>query len=41
MANEFLRYKIRVNAIAPSAIKTDMLKKMDKISKDKLLKDKE
>ena len=39
MANEFERYNIRVNAIAPSAINTDMLKKMDKNSKLKLLKD--
>ena len=39
MANEFKRYNIRVNAIAPSAINTDMLKKMDKNSKLKLLKD--
>ena len=39
MANEFRRYKIRVNAIAPSAINTDMLKKMDNKSKIRLLKD--
>ncbi len=39
MANEFQRYKIRVNAIAPSAINTEMLKKMDKNSKLRLLKD--
>jgi 3-oxoacyl-[acyl-carrier protein] reductase len=39
MANEFLAYKIRVNAIAPSAIETDMFTKMDKRSKNKLLKD--
>jgi len=39
MANEFQRYKIRVNAIAPSAINTDMLKKMDKNSRLRLLKD--
>tara|TARA_X000001036_G_C20687290_1_gene808114 strand:- start:3592 stop:4320 length:729 start_codon:yes stop_codon:yes gene_type:complete len=39
MANEFLGYKIRVNAIAPSAIETGMLAKMDKRSKNKLLKD--
>ena len=39
MANEFLTYKIRVNAIAPSAINTGMLKKMDIGSKNQLLKD--
>ena len=39
MAKEFLRYNIRVNAIAPSAFKTDMFNKMDKTSKKKLLKD--
>jgi len=39
MANEFLAYKIRVNAIAPSAINTGMLKKMDIRSINQLLKD--
>lgn len=39
MANEFLSYNIRVNAIAPSAIRTDMLKQMDQNSISQLLKD--
>ncbi len=39
MAKEFSIYKIRVNAIAPSVTETDMLKKMDKKAKEKLLKD--
>jgi len=39
MAKEFSVYKIRVNAIAPSVTETDMLKKMDKNAKEKLLKD--
>jgi 3-oxoacyl-[acyl-carrier protein] reductase len=39
MANEFSPYKIRVNAIAPSAVNTGMYKKMDKNSQKLLLKD--
>ena len=39
MAKEFSIYKIRVNAIAPTVTETDMLKKMDKNAKEKLLKE--
>jgi len=39
MANEFSRYNIRVNAIAPTAVNTGMYKKMDKSSQKLLLKD--
>jgi 3-oxoacyl-[acyl-carrier protein] reductase len=39
MANEFSRYNIRVNAIAPSAVNTGMYKKMDKNSQKLLLKE--
>lgn len=38
MAKEFKNYKIRVNSIAPSAVKTEMIKKMDKIALSELLK---
>ena len=38
MAKDFSSYKIRVNSIAPGAINTDMLKKMDKNSLKNLLK---
>ena len=38
MANELSRFNIRVNAIAPSLIKTDMLDQMDK-SINKILDD--
>ena len=37
MAKEFAVYKIRVNSIAPSVAKTDMLKNMDPNSIKKLL----
>lgn len=39
MSNEFSRYNIRVNAIAPSAVNTGMYKKMDKNSQKLLLKE--
>lgn len=37
MANEFNKYKIRVNAIAPSVFKSKMSKRMDARIKDKLI----
>ena len=37
MANELSRFNIRVNAIAPSLIKTDMLYQMDEKSMNKVL----
>ena len=36
MANELARYNIRVNAIAPGLINTDMLDQMDSKSIDKI-----
>ena len=39
MANELSIYNIRVNSIAPSVTNTDMLKKMDKSSIDKILQE--
>ena len=37
MANELARYNIRVNAVAPGLINTDMLDQMDSKSIDKIL----
>lgn len=39
MANEFSVYKIRVNAIVPSAVNAGMYKNMDKNSQKLLLRD--
>ena len=38
MAKEFSNYNIRVNAVAPSVTATEMLDKMDKKAKDRMLK---